>query len=209
MSNVQRFEVEPAKAASQFQKLPTVAREILRLCDGRRTVEAICASSPLDGDGTLEVLRRLGELGVVVARSRPRKAHAGGGRKISAWLDGDARPGTGETTRPATAFVPPPPVVALTQTAPPVEAAAVAAVRVEDAPVAAIPVASTPAATVSVEAVAVEVATIVAVGPAVIEAPVVAAPATVTAHVVTLDLADFSADEERFFASSIDHLVED
>jgi hypothetical protein len=177
MAKLDRFEIDPGKAASHFERLPIVVRDILRLCDGRRTIESICASSPLGGDETQKVLERLSALGVVTLRSRARARRTASTPVISAWLDGNAPPRRRQRTRRPTAFVPPPRVT--------------------------VPVgAEVPTASLLVEQV---------VAPEPLPTPVVTQAVTAVAQVLTIDLTatDFSADEERFFASSIDHLIED
>jgi hypothetical protein len=177
MAKLDRFEVDPAKAASHFERLPIVVRDILRLCDGRRTIESICASSPLGGDETQKVLERLSALGLVSLRSRGRSRRTASTPVISAWLDGNAPPRRRPRTRRPAAFAPPP---AITLPA----------------------AAELPTASLVVEQV---------VAPEPLPAPRVTPAVTAAAQVLTIDLTatDFSADEERFFASSIDHLVED
>jgi hypothetical protein len=176
MAKLDRFEVDPGKAASHYERLPIVVRDILRLCDGRRTIESICASSPLGGDETQQVLERLSALGLVSLRSRARSRRTASTPVISAWLDGNAPPRRRPRPRRPTAFVPPPAIT--------------------------VPATELPTANL-VES--------VAVAPEPLPAPVVTPAVTIAAQVLTIDLTatDFSADEERFFASSIDHLIED
>jgi hypothetical protein len=51
--------------AAAFARLPTAARALLRLCDGTRTVAAVCAASALPAARALEVLDRLHDLGLI------------------------------------------------------------------------------------------------------------------------------------------------
>jgi hypothetical protein len=51
--------------------LPERVRDVLRLCDGTRTLETLSALSPLPPAPTERVVDRLLELGVVVAQPGP------------------------------------------------------------------------------------------------------------------------------------------
>jgi hypothetical protein len=62
-----RYAVQPDRVAKTFRNLPLVAREILRLCDGRRSVTAIRRESPLEREMTDRVLKRLLYLGLIRA----------------------------------------------------------------------------------------------------------------------------------------------
>jgi len=190
------FALDPTKAASHFHSLPMVVRDILRLCDGRRSVEAICASSPLAGGETVEVLRQLSRLGVVSMRARPRARRPEPTPRLSAWLDG-GKP-RAEPARPA-AFVTPPAIVSVPVPAP----AAVAVTAPRPAPVTA--TVSAPAAVaVTAPRPAPVTATVSAPAAVAVTAPL---PAPIFLAEPVAD--DFSADEERFFASSYEHLIED
>ncbi len=134
MANVQCFAVVSARAAEEFHRLPSAVRDLLRLCDGTRTLEAIAANSELPAARAEQALKRLTALGVVsvldVHRPRQRRLTPVG----VSWIEGAA------------------------------------------------PAPKTPA-------------------PAATPAPVAAAPA---AH-----RPGFSDEEEQFFSSSIEHLLED
>jgi hypothetical protein len=62
------YEVVTPSAVAAFRRLPSAARDVLRLCDGVRTLEAICGCSPLGADKTRLVIDRLAALGLIVAR---------------------------------------------------------------------------------------------------------------------------------------------
>jgi hypothetical protein len=66
----ERLCVVPDRAAAEFDRLPFPVRDILRLCDGTRTFEAICAASPLQSAQTESVLERLLTMGVIAVRSQ-------------------------------------------------------------------------------------------------------------------------------------------
>jgi hypothetical protein len=150
MGHAVRFEVVPRRAAPAFDRLPEVARDILRLCDGQRTLAAIRASSPIAAAGTERVLERLAVLGLIAARQ-------------------SARPGRKPLTNAAISWI---------------ESGA------------SIPLAMLHAPARAVESLPPTPAPIVA-GPE--SEPIVTAPEP-ELH--------FSDEEERFFASSIDHLIE-
>ena len=65
------LQLVPSRAAASFDHLPERARDVLRLCDGTRTLETISAISPLPRAPTERVVGRLLELGVVVAQPAP------------------------------------------------------------------------------------------------------------------------------------------
>lgn len=68
MAKTLLYEMVPAEAASRFGGLPVLVRDILKLCDGTRTLDAICKRSPLSDDRTSQVVERLLELGLVQRR---------------------------------------------------------------------------------------------------------------------------------------------
>jgi|SRR5581483_11578810 len=138
------YEVVPARAASEFRALPTIVRNLLKLCDGTRTLDAICARSPLPVERTEQIVGRLVMLGVIAMREPVKARRRPIAATTAAWIEG---------ALPA----PPPPIV------------------VETRP-----------------AIAVET-------PMVMEAPIAEPPPP----------AGFTAEEESFFSSSIDHLVAD
>jgi len=77
------------KAAAEFHRLPTTVQDILRLCDGQRSIEVICACSPIAADQTAIVLRRLVALGVVAPHppgGRPRRALT---PRTLSWVSGE------------------------------------------------------------------------------------------------------------------------
>jgi hypothetical protein len=51
--------------AAAFTRLPAAARALLRLCDGTRTVAAVCAATALPPARALAVLDRLHALGLI------------------------------------------------------------------------------------------------------------------------------------------------
>jgi hypothetical protein len=61
------------QAAAEFAKLPTAVRSLLRLCDGTRTLEAVCKSVKLPEADARRAVARLQQLGLVAARSGERK----------------------------------------------------------------------------------------------------------------------------------------
>jgi hypothetical protein len=148
----ERFAVVPARAAEVFRRLPLPVRDVLRLCDGTRTVEAIAATTEIPVLRIAPVLERLASLGVIANKrtSEPRR------RSLTpqgvSWIQGQASAS---------------PAVSPEDEAP-------APVEAQPVPVAAAP-------------------------PQHVERPTTAPGPTHT----------FSDDEERFFASSFDHLVED
>ena len=156
MAQAVRFEVVPRRAASAFDRLPEVARDILRLCDGHRTLAAIRASSPIAPAGTERVLERLASLGLIAARPVARPVRKPLTKSASSWIESGPPIPLAKAQPPAPMIEPPPPsaiVVPLVQAEP------------EPAP-----------------------------EPALTPEP---APAL-----------RFSDDEEAFFSSSIDHLIE-
>ena len=68
-----RLEIVLPQAASEFAKLPTAVRSVLRLCDGTRTQEAICASGALPPDQAHKVIARLLQLGLIATRTGEHK----------------------------------------------------------------------------------------------------------------------------------------
>ena len=62
-----RYAVQLERAARQFRSLPRAAREILRLCDGTRSLAAIRRASPLEREMTDRVLERLLALGLILS----------------------------------------------------------------------------------------------------------------------------------------------
>jgi hypothetical protein len=61
-------------AARAYAHLPMPARAVLRLCDGVRAIEAICAASPYEAPLTLRILERLVQLKLVAEIRRERRA---------------------------------------------------------------------------------------------------------------------------------------
>ncbi len=57
--------VDARRAARGYDALPPQVRPILRLCDGRRDLEAICAASALPRASTEKIVRRLESLGLI------------------------------------------------------------------------------------------------------------------------------------------------
>jgi hypothetical protein len=80
-----RYAVQPDRAAKAFGRLPLVAREILRLCDGQRSVAAIRRESPLEREMTDRVLERLAHLGLIRAISAERAALVGSLFRPAEW----------------------------------------------------------------------------------------------------------------------------
>jgi len=136
------YEVVPARAASQFRALPTVVRNLLKLCDGTRTLDAICARSPLPVERTEQIVGRLVTLGLIQSREPSKTRRRPIAAATMAWIEG---------ALPAVVVAPP---------------------------------------------------IVVAEAPIVVEAPVAEPP-------VAEPPAGFSAEEESFFSSSIEHLVAD
>jgi hypothetical protein len=60
-----RYQVVPSRAASVFHRLPVQVRELIKLCDGARTVERICANGPLPAPQAERALERLLTMGVI------------------------------------------------------------------------------------------------------------------------------------------------
>jgi hypothetical protein len=84
-----RLEVVLPKAAAEFHRLPTTVQDILRLCYGQRSIEVICACSPIAADQTAIVLRRLVALGMVAPHppgGRPRRALT---PRTLSWVSGE------------------------------------------------------------------------------------------------------------------------
>ena len=161
------YEVVPARAASQFRGLPTIVRDLLKLCDGTRTLDAICARSPLPVERTEQIVGRLVTLGIIRARE-PKKARRGPMAATTvAWVEGAL-----------------PVVVATPEPAP-------APIAVEAPPI------------------AVEAAPIAVEAPPPQETPMVAVETPMVMEAPIAELTAFTAEEESFFSSSIDHLVAD
>jgi len=92
VANHRRLEVVLPKAAAEFHRLPTTVRDILRLCDGKRSLDVICACSPIAADQTTHVLRRLVALGMIAVNEpagRPRRALT---ERTRSWISGEADP---------------------------------------------------------------------------------------------------------------------
>jgi hypothetical protein len=64
----QVYEVVTPNAVAAFTQLPLAVREVLRLCDGVRTLESICVCSALAPERTRRVIDRLLQLGLIAAR---------------------------------------------------------------------------------------------------------------------------------------------
>jgi hypothetical protein len=60
-----RYGVHIERAALAFDSLPFEAQQILRLCDGHRSLRRIRHDSPIDRARTERVLRRLATLGLI------------------------------------------------------------------------------------------------------------------------------------------------
>jgi hypothetical protein len=82
-----RLRVVVARAATEFPRLPLVARRLLRLCDGTRPVSALLGSSALPADQTRRVLERLLALGLITQSGEPRAARAPLSPMVLAWLN--------------------------------------------------------------------------------------------------------------------------
>jgi hypothetical protein len=80
-----RLEIVLPQAASEFAKLPTAVRTLLRLCDGTRTQDAICASGALPPDQAKRVIARLVQLGLVAARAERKRPKTLSARTLQ-WL---------------------------------------------------------------------------------------------------------------------------
>ncbi len=103
-----RYGVLVDRAARAFASLPLEARQILRLCDGRRTLTRIRKDSPIDRARTEQVLRRLEALGLITdlawsPRADERPAPLAdtaplAGRPVVLPLLADASPAAPETT---------------------------------------------------------------------------------------------------------------
>ncbi len=65
MAKPVRYQVVLAKAAPAFERLPVPVQQVLRLCDGTRSVAEIATLSQLPRERTGEIVRRLLTSGVV------------------------------------------------------------------------------------------------------------------------------------------------
>src|SRR5580765_1215864 len=74
------------QAAAEFAKLPTVVRSLLRLCDGTRTLEAVCKGAKLPEDQAKQAVARLQQLGLVATRSGERKRRKNLSERTLQWL---------------------------------------------------------------------------------------------------------------------------
>jgi hypothetical protein len=74
------------QAALEFDKLPTVVRSLLRLCDGTRTVDAVCRSGKLPEADARRAVSRLQQLGLVAAKSGERKRRKNLSERTLQWL---------------------------------------------------------------------------------------------------------------------------
>jgi hypothetical protein len=153
-AQAERFAIVSRLAAAQFHRLPVAVRDILRLCDGTRTLESICACADLPSDRTKHVLHRLTELGVISAITTPPPRRRRLTPVARSWVSGETPP---KGVEPAPAAQPAP--------------------AAKPAPVAKLAPVAQPAPIAK------------------------ASPAAIPG--------DFSDDEERFFSSSIEHLLED
>jgi hypothetical protein len=70
-------------AARAYVHLPAPARAVLRLCDGVRTIEAICTAGPFEPSLTLKILDRLVQLKLVTEVRRERRGGPRHGRRAS------------------------------------------------------------------------------------------------------------------------------
>jgi hypothetical protein len=86
MDSKSRLEIVPSRVAAQLGELPTRALEMARLCDGTRTLEAVCAAARLPSAEVAPVVARLVALGVVRERGahKPRPLS----EKALAWAHG-------------------------------------------------------------------------------------------------------------------------
>jgi hypothetical protein len=200
------YQVVPARAASEFKALPTVARTILKLCDGTRTMDAICDRSPVEAERTERIVLRLVTLGVIATHERSGPRRRSITPNAAAWIEGAApaespapvvEPPAPVVEPPAPVVEPPAPVVE-----PPAPVAELVAPVVESpAPIAApAPVVETPVATQSAPIVVVE---------APLSLPGLPLPEPTAPELAAQVLDGFSAEEELFFASSIEHLAQD
>ena len=86
MEGTLRLEIVLPQAAAEFAKLPTAVRSLLRLCDGTRTIDALCQAGPLAAAEVRRVASRLVALGLVTARADERKRRKQLSERTLQWL---------------------------------------------------------------------------------------------------------------------------
>lgn len=86
MNGTLRLEMVLPQAASEFNKLPTVVRNLLRLCDGIRTLDAVCDSGALPAPQARQAVARLVQLGLVATRAAESKRRKGLSERTLQWL---------------------------------------------------------------------------------------------------------------------------
>jgi hypothetical protein len=85
------YAVVPSRAAAVFHRLPMPVRELLKLCDGSRTVERICAAGTLPATQAQRALERLSAMGVISIGGIERRKRNLTQRGL-AWTRGEAPP---------------------------------------------------------------------------------------------------------------------
>jgi hypothetical protein len=173
------FVLDLARAAA-FGRLPVEARALLRLCDGTRNVDAVCAASDLKPARAQQVLERLQGLGLIrrvnqAVTAQPNQAVA---------AQANPQPTTQIATQPSA------PVA--TQSS---------------APLATPP--SAPIATPPSAPLATQPSAALATQPSLPLATPASTQTSTQTNPPKPAAAAFTAEEEQFFASSIDHLVDE
>jgi hypothetical protein len=87
-----RLEMVLPQAAAEFAKLPTAVRRVLQLCDGTRTLDAVCAAGGLPVPQARQVVERLEQLGLVAARAEERKRKKQLTERTLQWIRAESPP---------------------------------------------------------------------------------------------------------------------
>ena len=78
------------QAAAEFAKLPTVVRSLLRLCDGTRTLDAVCKGAKIPEEQARLAVSRLQQQGLVATRSGERKRKKNLSERTLQWLKNES-----------------------------------------------------------------------------------------------------------------------
>jgi len=80
------LEIVPSRVAARLPELPSPVLDMLRLCDGTRTLESLQDESPFPAEQTSSIVRKLISLGVV--QPSPGRGRRSLSEKALAWAHG-------------------------------------------------------------------------------------------------------------------------
>jgi hypothetical protein len=86
MEATMRPEIVLPQAAAEFVKLPTAVRTLLRLCDGTRTLDALCKVGLLPAHEVRRAVDRLVQLGLVAGHADERKRKKNLSERTLQWV---------------------------------------------------------------------------------------------------------------------------